>query len=486
MMHAKQIFTLLIVSLMYFTSYNQCNAQATVNQTAGKMNIISGSYLVINGNLINSSIGNDAIALAGEIDLTGNFTNNAASGNLLSGSSGTVVLNGTTQQTIGGSASIYFPVLKTDNAAGIIIDQLSYIETSLVLTTGIINTSTGKELVMLDGSSYTGGSNTSFVDGPMSKVGSTDFTFPVGDVDMIEQIGISGLSGSQTFTAQYFKAAHADSDYTGPTIEAVSTVEYWDLHPASGTPTVNLVLNWNSGTFSGITDPAKLLGAHYTGTAWEEIAYISSTGDANSGSITFGPVSSYSNFTFGSTDKEVDPLPIELISFNAIANKNNTVNIEWVTATEINNAVFTVEKSVDGKAWSYVGEQKGAGNSNTTLDYAMIDAEPFSGTSYYRLKQTDFDGQFTYSEMRKVNFNGQSDINAIIVYPNPAITFIKIENCSSPTNYWLINCLGEVVDFGCINQSDAIDVSEIASGLYSLKLSNEGGTDVRIEKIIVK
>ena len=488
-MKFNKLLYLALFGLTFFSPFKKGISQTSLNLSDGNMVISSATNLVIDGDLINSAPGDDAILLSGEIDIKGNFSNNAASGNLLTASTGKVVFNGSSAQAINGSKETYFGNLKINNAAGLVNTSIkTFIEGILELTSGIISTDAGHEIVMQDGSSYTGGSNSSFIDGPMSKVGTTNFTFPVGDVDMIEQIGIANLPSSQTFTAQYFKAAHANSTYSGANIHAVSTVEYWDIHPASGTPSINLILNWNSGTFSGIVDPTKLTGAHYnTNTStWDEINYISSTGGASSGTITVGPVSSYSNFTFGSTDNITNPLPIQLISFDAFANKNSTVNITWTTANELNNDFFTIEKSMDAKTWSYVGEQKGAGNSNTAIDYTMLDQEPISGTSYYRLKQTDFDAQFTYSEIRAVHINTQSSMDAIMIYPNPATTLIQIENCHEPIQYCLINSLGELIDLGSILQSKTIDISRLASGFYTLKLAKVDGTDIRYEKIIIK
>ncbi|MFW6243399.1 MAG: hypothetical protein ACOC2W_04500, partial [bacterium] len=87
------------------------------------------------------------------------------------------------------------------------------------------------------------------------------------------------------------------------------------------------------------------------------------------------------------------PLPIELISFKSIENENS-IKLEWVTATEINNDYFVIEKSEDLKNWEVVSYVQGAGNSNTLLTYSIEDFNPIQGVSYYRLTQHDFDGKF--------------------------------------------------------------------------------------------
>jgi len=87
-----------------------------------------------------------------------------------------------------------------------------------------------------------------------------------------------------------------------------------------------------------------LVGAHYTGSGWEEISYISSTGNATNGSIKFGPVTTYSNFTFGSVNNVSDPLPVALLSFD-ISPLRNSIDLIWVTASELNNDVFEIQRS---------------------------------------------------------------------------------------------------------------------------------------------
>lgn len=109
-------------------------------------------------------------------------------------------------------------------------------------------------------------------------------------------------------------------------------------------------------------------------------------------------------------------LPVELTNFTAEYIKG-FVDIKWVTASEINNDYFTVEKTVDGKVFEVVGVVNGAGNSNTVLNYGLEDERPTSGTSYYRLKQTDFDGKFDYSDLVAVDV--KSNIDGLYIYPNP-------------------------------------------------------------------
>jgi hypothetical protein len=167
-------------------------------------------------------------------------------------------------------------------------------------------------------------------------------------------------------------------------------------------------------------------------------------------------------------------LPIEYLTFaaNRIGDK---VQLDWSTISETNNKFFSIERSKDCKSFEKIGEIEGAGNSNITLNYLFYDDSPIKEVSYYRIKQVDFDGKFTYSETKSVRFENES---IILVYPNPAQNSITIEcNKSSSNKYQLElrnpegqEVLSRSIDFvGTFK----IDLSNFADGLYFLTLKNE-------------
>jgi hypothetical protein len=110
-------------------------------------------------------------------------------------------------------------------------------------------------------------------------------------------------------------------------------------------------------------------------------------------------------------------LPIELLNFSATLGKENEVDLKWSTASETNNNFFEVEQSSTGKDFKKVGTVKGAGNSSSVLHYNMLDPNPTQGTSYYRLKQVDFNGNYTYFAPVAVNLKNDDDFT---VFPNPS------------------------------------------------------------------
>lgn len=109
-------------------------------------------------------------------------------------------------------------------------------------------------------------------------------------------------------------------------------------------------------------------------------------------------------------------LPIELLSFSYKIVPGQAV-LEWETASEINNNYFTIERSRDMNRWEVVGTVAGAGNSNQQLSYQLADYMPLQGLSYYRLKQTDFDGQYEY--FKPLAVNNSTEENDFLVSKSP-------------------------------------------------------------------
>lgn len=123
--------------------------------------------------------------------------------------------------------------------------------------------------------------------------------------------------------------------------------------------------------------------------------------------------------TFCTCSQGVNPLPIELTAFTA-ACEGSGVELEWTTATEINNAFFTLTHSTDAITWETVAVLAGAGNSNEVLHYTYMDTRSTGAISYYRLQQTDYDGTTEIFDPISVNCGEKGQAHELSVYPNPA------------------------------------------------------------------
>ena len=181
-------------------------------------------------------------------------------------------------------------------------------------------------------------------------------------------------------------------------------------------------------------------------------------------------------------DPSSAPLPIELIFFKATPSGNG-VDLLWATASETDNDFFTIERTSDLVEWEIVTTVAGAGNSEERIDYMARDEVPFEGVSFYRLKQTDFDGLFSYSSIERVIFTSSDQV---VLFPNPSQDLVQITSGKSITSAHVIlhNSLGQqvTVKSQLINpKTIQLDISHLAAGIYQLttyigsKLSRKSG-----------
>jgi len=183
----------------------------------------------------------------------------------------------------------------------------------------------------------------------------------------------------------------------------------------------------------------------------------------------------YDEFTAPST------LPIELIYFNAQRDGSAMrVRCDWSTASQTNNDYFAIERSQDGNILEQIGTVQGAGTVSTSNYYAFYDPYPYSGWSYYRLKQVDYNGKYTYSGISSV-YIGYLDITNI--YPNPStdnVTVSIVTEQNTDATAQVYNILGQIIYRQTISLQKGktdikIPVSEFATGQYLFKVSLPSG-----------
>lgn len=183
-------------------------------------------------------------------------------------------------------------------------------------------------------------------------------------------------------------------------------------------------------------------------------------------------------------------LPIEMLDFEA-APAADHVDLHWITATEINNDYFTLERSADGIVWENIGTVDGAGTVFSQQDYFSTDEDPHTGTSYYRVRQTDFDGNTTCSPIRSVNFEGIEIINAWPVPGDEDIQFTINTTSAITARIRIIDALGrDVLDQykkleAGFNNFTA-DVSSWPPGVYTILITDTGQHDHVQQTILVR
>ncbi|HEX8462360.1 MAG TPA: zinc-dependent metalloprotease family protein [Segetibacter sp.] len=182
-------------------------------------------------------------------------------------------------------------------------------------------------------------------------------------------------------------------------------------------------------------------------------------------------------------------LPVNWLTFTGRKLDNNSVQLNWSTANETNNHHYEIERSANGIEFSSIGEIAAGNTPGSAQQYIINDGKPFAGANYYRLKQVDKDGHFTYSEIVKVvvAYAGAK----YVIYPNPAVdnSTVRILTDMKQLTLRMHDALGKVVYQRVVGTAKAnteysIPVKELSKGLYIVTLTTDAGSSS--QKIIVQ
>lgn len=336
----------------------------------------------------------------------------------------TVTFNPTGAQAIGGTNVTTFYNLSINNSNHITLNKPAQVSNFLSMVNGKLLTTNTNVLTCLSAANANIGSVSSYVDGPMihtiATASNTTKTYPIGKSGAYRAVVLTAQhtnATSVTYRAEIFNSAASGLPYTlPPSISNVSNVRYVQF-------TRQNVANFSSGklqmyydTDDGVADKNTLLMAHDNGTTqWQNFGGVAT---ANwSGNITSNTFNNFHTFfALGNPPGGGNPLPIELATFSATL-VNKQVDVKWTTQAEINNHYFTIERSADNVTFSELGRVDGAGNTTTTQNYSFTDFHPLTGVSYYRLKQTDYDGKCAYFPVSVIRNIRKG---TFLVYPNPS------------------------------------------------------------------
>ncbi len=185
--------------------------------------------------------------------------------------------------------------------------------------------------------------------------------------------------------------------------------------------------------------------------------------------------------------------PVELNSFTFTVN-SSSITLNWSTATETNNRGFELERSLDNIKWNKIAFIEGKGNSSVPVDYSFTDKFPLQGKSYYKLVQTDFNGDHKSYSSVEVNYSGPQQYSLKQNYPNPFNPSTKIEFSipqSGNVNISVFNMLGQKVkelinkNLNAGNHSVTFDAKTLSSGIYIARI-NSGGFTKNIKMNLIK
>lgn len=470
--------TLGIIMSADLTIHDTCtlNTGAVFNLQGGvannKVRVMGG--LISDGTITESGIRTPELELCGTINQPIRFT-----------------VNGIMMQNV---------ILNMNNAAGATLETAVTLPYRLVLTSGKITTTAINILTIDYLATATGGSTTSFVEGPMKKIGDENFTFPIGIGSIYAPITISDATGAaidNEFIAEYKRANPQTSFPFGPGLGAglnhISYVEYWTLEQPAGSSSRNVTLDVHHESFC-----KELLNTYITrwdGFAWSLVPTtvvagpttvgIHETGALKSTTVQSGFNFPLTGFTLG-TDltAQLNPLPINLIAFDAVKLNSFRSLINWELAVCCSSAAkFELQRRDNDGSFATVAT---IGGSETSRFYSYTDNGLQKGVNYYRLRMIDADGTVTYSRVAAI-----LNENDALVLASLAPTIVRntthltvASSASQKLDIIVVDMQGRVVyrqNHSITAGSTAIPIhtGNLAAGIYQLYgMSASGKTNV--------
>ncbi len=485
-------------------------ADNIIVQTSAANTDITATANGTNSNYKNYSIFNIANGPF-NINITNNWLN---SGGNFYHLKNTVTFDGSSNQpvTTNGDYFYNFVVNNTSGTTALTLADDCNIEGTGTLTDGVVTTGTNKlisfsttaaNLTGYSSASYVYGnlrryitSNTSTYGFPLGK-GTSTSTYFLSEVINNSLTGVTYLDGKfvsgtpAEYSQANFTALGKQITGAGITTKTLYTLDgqgYTQLDPNSqpGGGNYSIKLYNTNYTLADWTDNGQCIMKRTSGSVTLNDYNMAGTINADNGLgrmvadgyLLSTGLTSFSEFIPALED--ATPLPIKLLSFEAIKN-NKRVQLNWSTGSETNNDYFTIERSVNGNDFSTILTKKGSGTTSHTIHYKAYDNSPLKGLSYYRLKQTDIDGKYTFSPIRSVKFEG-IDQQTFDVYPNPVVdNRFKVNFTSNSEESILItiyNTIGqkmyqeEIKVYKGINEIP-LQLENQAAGTYLVELWNE-------------
>ena len=181
-------------------------------------------------------------------------------------------------------------------------------------------------------------------------------------------------------------------------------------------------------------------------------------------------------------------LPVELTYFTA-EKTGKVAKLTWETAFERNNDVFEIQRSTDGEDFTTIMTEKGSGTTNDAVTYSITDENPVAGSNYYRLKQIDFDGIYSYSDVERVEFAPQTEISILptLLKAGESVQVRIAGLAAQDFSYRVTDVTGRLVNAGTVSrfaeQTEIPAVSEVP-GIYFIEVGNDAQSHT--EKVVVE
>lgn len=465
----------------------------TVTKPTGTQ-VILNQNTDITGNLTTTNATSILNTNNRRIRLAGNF-NNAAGATTFTNTlpSGILEFNGSSFQnySAGGALDLQNVIINNSSTGVSLIGNNMSISTtgSLALQLGNVVTNALEVTVKNNNpGAIIGGSVNSFIEGYLRRYldgTASSYDFPVGHIVKRYQKANVRFTTSTTIPNLLVNFQTYPSLPNGPVSFDCLGYDY-SLFPVLDNGFWNFVAsaNNNSGNYD-----LTLFNTNYIATPMYTTVVTSASTPPTTASWTLDGICNagstpsqtkrdgMNGFSSFGTGVSGSPLPIELLSFSGYNGGNFNI-LEWITASEINNNYFTLEHSIDGILFEAFAQIRGAGNSTEQLNYTINDEHPYAGKTYYRLKQTDYDGKFIYSST--IVIANKSIHSGVSVSSNPGQHSVNIDYLSTSTEdikILIYNLLGEQIisehhGMGKGREIINVNVEDLAPGTYFLKIED--------------
>lgn len=467
-MKTKFIIWLFLVALL-----SSADAQLTNNGAA--IYIQTGAELFSTGNLDNASgtITNEGtIEVQGDFSNGGTYTSTASEDNLIM--SGTVL----SMLTAGGATLTNLKIDKTANEVKLgsnlsIAGNLTMQSGNLELNMFVVDLGSGAGSILNE-------NNNSRITGISggNVIKTSDLNAP--SAVNPGNIGVEITSASNLGNT-VIKRGHVQQTSSNG---GVSIYRYFDITPANNSAlNATLKMYYFDGELAGINkSELNFYRSENSGVTWTLVG--EDNNDQTNDWVLKNNISQLSRWTLASNI--TNPLPVKLISFTASL-VNRATQLKWITAQEINSNYFDVQRSNDGTSFEKLLTVPAHGNSNVQITYHASDMNPLDGANFYRLKQVDMDGNFSFSSVVVVNVK---DGSSIMAFPNPAtgIFYLHIVlPVGQKYTIGLYDITGRMlqqkeVELNAGNNELEWDISAFDKGTYFLRLSDSNMPVMKIVK----
>ena len=454
----------------------------------GVLYISSSTLLASEGSIVTSATGNTENN--GDVYVKGDWINNGT----YTKANGKVTFWDTDNQVIDGTSAIDIYNVEVNKASGtVILNVNSTVSNVLTLTSGMVDLNSKTLTIsspLTTAIGYTSGylkseqsNNSSKVQWNMASTTGAH-TIPFGTAaGTLIPLTLNLTAGNiGNVTASTYPTAANNTPYpvTPDSVlhlrdnlfidNSANVVDrFWQINRSGAAGTLTITYTYTTAE-EPATGDATLVSQLYT-TAYKAwyAPFPSQTNNAATNIVTTPGITLFGPFTLV---KSESTLPIQLISFNAGINNDRQVDLDWETASEINNSYFTIQRSKDLNNVEEIEDIPGAGNSSEKSTYHTVDKKPYWGDSYYRLKQSDFDGKFTFSEWKHVKLSDndiREELTVENIFPNPFYDEFRVEYTvreSGEVTLQMINDIGQLI---------FTDKTMATQGKNSYHFSNKNG-----------